>query len=186
MLQQIKNLPHSIVRNIDGIDNLVVYTVQDFNLKLLNEMVNFGLDAFGEEMYSDEWSLVPQIRHGNVYAITEKNKFQIVGLAILMRDWEDVDKVYLFDYAISEDFQGMGIGFEFFKIISEDLGVQGFKRISLTVDADNKPAMRLYRNKIGFKSVDYSRNEYGEGHDRYILELNIEEFLNSNVDKKDF
>lgn len=177
MLDRIKNLPHSLVKKLDGVEHLAVYAVADYNLKLLKNMVEFGLDVFGDEMGSDEWSLVPQIRHGNVYVITERGKHQVVGLAMFMRDWEDVSKAYLLDYAVSEDHQGMGIGFAFLKIICEDLKNQGFERVSLTVDTDNKPAMRLYKEKIGFESIDYAKDEYGKGHDRFIMELDIEEFL---------
>lgn len=180
MLDLIKNMPHSLVKKIDGVENLAVYVVEDFNLKLLKNMVEFGLDVFGEEMGADEWSLVPQIRHGNVYVVTEQGKQQVLGLAIFMRDWEDIYMAYLFDYAVGEDFQGLGIGFEFLKIISQDLKNQGFKRICLTVDGNNKPAIRLYKDKIGFESIEFSKDEYGKGNDRHIMELDIDEFLEEN------
>ncbi len=99
-LEEVKGLPHKVVKNIEGVDNLKVYLVQDFNLKLLRNMVEFGLDIFGD-LGMDQWGLVPQIRHGNVYILTEEGKHQIVGLAILMRVWEVFYKAYLFDYSIS-------------------------------------------------------------------------------------
>jgi len=176
MLEEIKGLPHKVVKDIEGIDNLKVYVVQDFNLKLLNRMVKFGLDIFGD-LGMDQWGLVPQIRHGNVYVLTEEGKHKIVGIAILMRDWEDYYKAYLFDYAISEEFQGKGLGFEFLKVIAEDLESQGFEKMSLTVDVNNEPAIRLYRDKIGFESVLYSIDEYGKGEDRFVMELDLETFL---------
>ena len=49
--------------------------------------------------------------------------------------------------------------------------------MSLTVDVENEPAIRLYRDKIGFKIMHHSKDEYGKGHDRYIMELNLNEFL---------
>lgn len=177
MLELIESLPHSVVKNINGLDNLTVYAVEDFNQKLLKNMVEFGLDVFGEEMGMDEWSLVPQIRHGNVYVLAERGQQKVIGLAIFMRDWEYVNTAYLFDYAVSEDYQGRGLGFQFLKIICEDLEGQGFEKISLTVDADNKPAMRLYKEKLGFEPIDFVKDEYGKGHDRYVMELNIEDFL---------
>ncbi|MDY0235196.1 MAG: GNAT family N-acetyltransferase [Gudongella sp.] len=181
-LEEVKGLPHKIIDKIEGLDNLKVYLVQDFDLKLLKGMVKFGLDIFGD-LGMDEWGLVPQIRHGNVYVLTEEGKHQIVGLAILMRDWEDMYKAYLFDYAISEEYQGMGLGFEFLHIIVENLLDQGFDRMGLTVDVDNEPAIRLYRDKIGFEPVLYSIDEYGKGEDRFMMELNIADFLERNKKK---
>ena len=49
-LEEVKGLPHKVVKNIEGVDNLKVYLVQDFNLKLLRNMVEFGLDIFGFSM----------------------------------------------------------------------------------------------------------------------------------------
>jgi ribosomal-protein-alanine N-acetyltransferase len=177
MLEEVNQLPRKLVKDIDGtMGRLGVYLVQDFNLKLLRRMVNFGLNIFGE-LGMDEWGLVPQIRHGNVYVLKEKDKPQVIGLAIFMRDWDEDDKVYLFDYAIKEDLQGHGLGFEFLRGIAENLVDQGYRTMSLTVDVENKPAIRLYKDKIGFEIIEFKENEYGEGHDRYYMEWDMKKSL---------
>ena len=56
-------------------------------------------------------------------------------------------------------------------------------RICLTVDVDNEPAIRLYRDKIGFEPILYSIDEYGKGEDRFMMELNIADFLERNKKK---
>jgi len=172
MLEEINRLPQRYISDI-GVDisRFKVFLVQDFDLSLLNRMVNFGLNIFGE-LGMDEWGLVPQIRHGSVYVLKEDNKEKIIGLAILMRDWEDVEKAYLFDYAIAKDFRGYGLGRQFLRLIAENLAEQDFKKMSLTVDVENDPAIRLYKS-LGFKPVEYSRDEYGKGHDRYIMEWDM-------------
>ena len=176
-LEEVKVLPKKFVKNLDSdFENLKVYLVQDYDLRLLNRVVSFGSNIFGE-LGMDEWGLVPQIRHGNVFVLKEDSKKQIVGLAILMRDWEDLEKAYLFDYAIAEDHQGQSIGTQFLKAIIVNLAEQGFLKMSLTVDVKNAPAIRLYQEKIGFEIKHHRKDEYGEGHDRYIMELDIEKFL---------
>lgn len=173
LLEEIKKLPQRVVKNLDGdIGNLKVYLVQNFNLSLLDRMVKFGLDIFGD-LGMDEWGLVPQIRHGNVYLLKEEDKKRIIGIAILMRDWEDTDKAYLFDFAISPEFHGNGLGYHFLSIICENIKEQGFKCMSLTVDIDNAPAIKLYKDKIGFKIVELNQDEYGKGHHRYMMRLDI-------------
>lgn len=57
--------------------------------------------------------------------------------------------------------------------ICHNLKEQGFKKVSLTVDIENEPAIRLYKDKVGFKIVKTSENEYGEGHHRYIMVLDL-------------
>lgn len=141
--------------------------------------MKFGVEIFGD-LGMDEWGLVPQIRHGNVYVLTEEGSHHLIGLAILMRDWEDFHKAYLFDYAISEDFQSMGLGFEFLQIIVENLIDQGFDKMGLTVDVNNESALKLYRDKIGFKTILYSIDEYGKGEDRFMMELDLAEFSQKN------
>ncbi|TCO71484.1 GNAT family N-acetyltransferase [Marinisporobacter balticus] len=172
-LKEVKRIPaKSINQSVKDTRNLKVYLVQDFNPPLLNQIVNFGLNIFGE-LGMDEWGLVPQIRHGNVFLLKRENK--IIGLAILMRDWEDEKKCYLFDYAIAQDLQGRGLGYEFLLIICKELQKQGFEEICLTVDVENKPAIKLYQDKLGFKIVSFSKDEYGKDQDRYIMHLDLDQ-----------
>lgn len=173
-LEKVRTLPKKAIENLDGdVGKLKVYLVQDYNNQFLKRMVDFGLDIFGD-LGMDEWGLVPQVRHGNVYVLKEEDKKNIIGLAILMRDWEDLDKAYLFDYAISEEFQGQGLGYYFLRAIIRNLKEQGFKKMGLTVDTENKPAIRLYKDKIGFEILKLSKDEYGKTHDRYIMELDFD------------
>lgn len=170
-LDKVKNLPKKVIDNIDGVEGLTVYLVQDYNNQFLTRLVEFGQDIFGE-LGMDEWGLVPQIRHGNVYVLKEENKKNISGIAILMRDWEDSEKVYLFDYAIADDLQGNKLGYYFLKIIINNIKEQGFNKMALTVDIENEPAVKLYEN-IGFKTIETSIDEYGKTHDRFIMELSF-------------
>lgn len=172
-LDKVKSLPKKVINNIEGIEGLTVYLVQDYNNQFLRRLVDFGEKIFGE-LGMDEWGLVPQIRHGNVYVLKEDDKKTISGLAILMRDWEDSEKVYLFDFAIADDLQGNRLGYYFLKIIISNIEDQGFKRMSLTVDVENDPAIKLYE-KIGFKVIEKNIDEYGKTHDRFIMEIEFEE-----------
>ncbi|WP_326911417.1 GNAT family N-acetyltransferase [Sedimentibacter sp. MB31-C6] len=171
-LDKVKSLPKKLLENIDEVERLSVYLVQDYSNQFLRRLVDFGENIFGE-LGMDEWGLVPQIRHGNVYVLKEEDKKPIFGLAILMRDWEDADKVYLFDYAIIEALQGKKLGYNFLKVIVRNIKEQGFKRMGLTVDIENEPAINLYK-KIGFKILEMSEDEYGKSHDRYIMELEFD------------
>ena len=173
-LEETSKLPKKVIENLDGdLGNLKVYLVQDYNVNLLKRMVNFGLDIFGD-LGMDEWGLVPQIRHGNVFVLREESRKKIIGIAILMRDWEDLQKCYLFDYAISDELQGQSLGYHFLVAIIRNLETQGFTKMGLTVDTENAPAIRLYKDKIGFEIVGENEDEYGEGHHRYIMNLHFD------------
>ncbi|MCC5910696.1 MAG: GNAT family N-acetyltransferase [Clostridiaceae bacterium] len=169
----VRQLPKRALEDKDlDVEGLKVYIVQDFNLDILRKMVNFGENIFGEAAM-DEWGLVPQIRHGNVFVLKENVHSKIVGMAILMRDWEDNKKCYLFDYAIREELQGKGLGYYFLRAICFNVKEQGFTHMALTVDVKNEPAIALYRDKLGFEIEDVNKHEYGEGEHRYIMNLDL-------------
>lgn len=177
--KEIEQISHRIVKNIDGIESLAVYEVSGKSLRLLKDMIEFWDTVFGHSAL-DEFGFVPLLRHGNVYLLTNENKNTVLGMASFMRDWSDPKMAYLFDYAIAEELQGMSLGYEFLTILIRDLADLGFETLQLTVDVNNKPALRLYSDKIGFNPVRMSMNEYGENEDRYIMELDIEEYLKEN------
>ncbi len=171
-LEEMARLPAHAIKDLDDVGRLKIYLVQDFNHSLLRRLVNFELDIFGD-LGMDEWGLVPQIRHGNVFVLKEEDENRISGIAILMRDWEDPDKCYLFDFAIAEGLRGQGLGTLFLLSVCESVREQGFRKMSLTVDTDNKPAVRLYSDKLGFDIEEYRQDEYGRGRDRYIMVLDL-------------
>ncbi len=170
-LEKVNSLPHKLIKRFDDeLKGLNVYLVQDYDLKLLKEIVSFSEGVFGEASL-DEWGIVPQIRRGNVFLLKEEAHKKVIGLAILMRDWDDDEKVYLFDIAIADEYQGAGVGFYFLESIIENCMDQGFKRMSLTVDVDNDAAIRLYKDKLGFKTLSREDHEYGKDEHRYEMEL---------------
>lgn len=174
-LEKVSSLPKKFIKKLDDIDNLNIYLVQDYNVKLLNSIVDFSVNIFGESS-QDEWGIVPQIRRGNVFLLKEDIQNKVMGMATLLRDWDDPDKAYLFDFAVSEDYQGLGVGFQFLKGIIENLIEQKFLRMNLTVDVNNEGAIHLYQDKLGFKTISREDDEYGKGHHRYVMELDFEDF----------
>lgn len=171
-LEEVRALPKRLVDKLEGVEgNLKVYLVQDYDHSLLSRIVRFGDRVFGEASM-DEWGLVPQIKHGNVYVLKEEDSRRIIGLAILMRDWEEPEKCYLYDFAIAGDFRGKGLGYHFLLAVARSVREQGFARMGLTVDTENLPAIALYK-KAGFLVHHLSGDHYGPGHHRYVMRLDL-------------
>jgi len=87
------------------------------------------------------------------FIIAEVN-FRIVGFIAVCKDWWDKDfgKVgEIHEFAVREDFQGMGIGSSLFKEGIEYLKKTN-KIIGLWVGEENEKAIRFYK-KWGFKTV---------------------------------
>jgi ribosomal-protein-alanine N-acetyltransferase len=162
---------------IELIPGYHVFTLEEASLEGLNRLMRLEEDIFGEETL-DEWYMVSHIHHGNVLVLLDAAKRKTVGIAILMRDWDELDKCYLADFGIREDYRGKGLGSSFLRKVLELVREEGFSRISLTVDTANEPAIGLYR-KHGFRIVQERRHLYGEGRHRYVMELNVME-INEN------
>jgi hypothetical protein len=52
----------------------------------------------------------------------------------------------------------------------------GYSKASLTVDPDNDPAIHVYKDKLGFEKKKQENDVYGEGIDRYYMELDLAEY----------
>ncbi len=126
--------------------------------------------AFGEAGL-DAWSLVPLVRHGKVLALKYGN--EVIGGAQFMRDWSDPAKAYLVGIAVDSSFRGKGLGTRFLSACIELLKTEGIKCIELTVDPQNYGAVKVYEEKLSFRTVAQRKNEYGPKEDRLVMELEL-------------
>jgi len=153
-----------------------IYRVEDFNLPFLEKLVKFEQEQFSDAGM-DEWGIVPQIRHGRIYVLKTEDDPKIYGIAIFMRDWENPAKCYLYDYGITSKFRGKGLGTKFLRQLVKIMAGNGFEKMSLTVDIKNTPAVKVYKEKLGFRIIDILEEEYGKGEDRYYMELDLPDNL---------
>lgn len=148
-----------------------VFRLEEASLQGLTRLMSLEGDIFGEEAVG-EWYMVSHIHHGNVMILVDAARKRSAGIAILMRDWDELDKCYLADFGIREDYRGHGLGSAFLSMVLSLIKEEGFRRMSLTVDTTNVPAIALYK-KHGFSIADERRDLYGLGKDRYIMELGV-------------
>ena len=134
-------------------------------------MLTIDEEAFGEGSLN-EWSLPPFLHYGRVYLARLNGK--PVGIAELMRDWRDEELVYLYGYAVAQDYRGLGVGTSLLRFILEALPRAGFQRLQLTVHPENKIAIHIYEAKFGMKRVSFLKDYFGPGEDRWLLEWNWE------------
>ncbi len=128
----------------------------------LLEEANFGRGGL------NEWHLPFIIRHGRLYALESSGK--ILGAASLIRDWDHDAKAYLVDFAIVKGRQKEGLGRLLLKGILEEMEQEGTEVLELTVAEENSSATNLYE-RFGFCRVDFLKDEYGQGQDRWLLRL---------------
>ena len=148
-----------------------IIRLEEANLEGLTRLMRLEDDIFGDEA-SGEWHMVSHINHGNVMVLVDAAQRRTAGIAILMRDWDELDKCYLADFGIREGYRGRGIGSSFLDLVLSAVMEEGFKKVSLTVDTKNETAIGLDQ-KHGFEIARERRNMYGLDRDRYIMEFEV-------------
>lgn len=141
-----------------------VIKVDDY---LREAMLAIDEEAFGTGSLT-EWSLPPFLHYGRVYLAKYHGK--PVGLAELMRDWRDHELAYLYGFAVDRDYRGLGVGTVLLRTIFETLPLAGFRRMQLTVHPENRIAIHIYEDKFRMKRLDFLKDYYGPGEDRWLLE----------------
>ncbi|GAB6138329.1 GNAT family N-acetyltransferase [Halanaerobaculum tunisiense] len=137
--------------------------------EIIDQLVDIETEAFGAGGLN-QWGLVPFIHHGAVYIIYQADK--PVGVIEYMRDLDQPKQAYLYGLAISEEYQGQGLGQKLLDYSLQQMQKLGITRVELTVDPANEPAVKLYR-KFGFQKIDFRQAEYGPAEDRLIIYLNL-------------
>jgi ribosomal-protein-alanine N-acetyltransferase len=147
--------------------------IEDFDQELLDKLVDLETRTFRECGLS-KWELVPLIQHGKLLVLFDEQ--DPVGFLELMNDWDNKETAYVYALAIEEDYRNQGFGTKLIKSGMELLIEEGFSKASLTVDPENDPAIHVYKDKLGFKKKEHEKNVYGEGIDRYYMELDLAEY----------
>ena len=136
-------------------------------------MVDLETRTFREGGLS-KWELVPMIQHGKLLVLFDEQ--DPVGLLEFMNDWDNKDTAYVYALAIEEDYRNQGLGTKVIKCGIELLVEAGYSKAKLTVDPDNDAAIHVYKDKLGFENKKYEKNVYGEGLERYYMELDLAEY----------
>ena len=94
--------------------------------------------------------VLSNIANGNPHYVVECNG-SIVGWCDITRDTDpSCLHVGTLGMGLHPDFRGQGIGEQLARCVLEDAFAKGFVRIELTVNSQNKNAIRLYE-KLGFQ-----------------------------------
>ncbi len=146
--------------------NISVERVTGLDQRAVDRMIEIEGQAFGEGGLN-VWTLVPLLRHGRVFALRDAQ--EIIGGAQFLRDWDDPTHAYLVGIAVDGRYRGRGLGTRFLDECLTVLKCEGIASVELTVDAANAPAVRVYREKLGFDTLEIRKGEYGVGVDRVVM-----------------
>ena len=143
--------------------------LKSFDADLIMTLKKLEVDNLGREAAINQWQLPVIIRYGR-FIVAENENEEIIGVCEMLRQWEQPLDAFIHSFYIVEKYRCRGIGKNLLENVIDILKKEGFKSVQLTVDPGNKPAMGLY-GRFGFKKKQLKIGEYGEGHDRFLLEL---------------
>lgn len=151
---------------------ITIEIVTKLDQYLAEIMLGIDEEAFGPGSLT-EWSMPLFLHYGRIYLARYGGK--PVGIAELMRDWRDPELAYLYGYAVDMNYRGLGVGTSMFRSILEALPRAGFRRLQLTVHPENQAAMHIYVDKFQMRRLEFIKDYYGSGEDRWLLEWTWEE-----------
>jgi RimJ/RimL family protein N-acetyltransferase len=107
--------------------------------------------------------------------VAELNEEVIGTYRLIPKTHRQRHTVYLGGFSILKNMKGKGLGAEMLADIRHACVMKGIKRLELTVDINNPPALALYK-KMGFEYEGTLRKSYtvgdtGEFYDEYLMAL---------------
>lgn len=152
--------------------SITVEIVTKLDQYLTEIMLGIDEQAFGPGSLT-EWSMPLFLHYGRIYLARYNGK--PVGIAELMRDWRDPELAYLYGWAVEKDYRDLGVGTVMLRSILEAIPRAGFRRIQLTVHPENQAAIHIYVDKFQMRRLEFIKDYYGAGEDRWLLEWTWEE-----------
>lgn len=155
-----------------GSSHVRVEELDEVEPHLLQALIEIEQEAFGKGGMN-EWFLPAFIRRGKVYSLWVEGHERPIGVAECMVSWGRPECAYLFGIAIRQGWRGKGLGTRFLKEICQRLREMGFTTLDLTVSPTNAAALRVYQDKLGFRTIAFHQAEYGQGEDRLVMRLDL-------------
>ncbi len=139
------------------------------NHRDLAQLVELDRDAFGSDgLTISNLSLLAMA--GRVYAL--RSGEDLVADAIVLPTCEP-HLALLFSFAVSRHCRGKGFGRRLMEHLLPELAEKGWKRLQLTVDPANTPAVSLYTRAFRFRQIDQIADCLGPGKHRLLLETTL-------------
>ncbi len=142
-----------------------IVRIKEAKEPLLSKIIELEEQAFEGNGNVDLWIIKALIRYGLVYILVEEN--EVISIVEYMR-YFDENSVFLYGISTIKNKRHKGYATKIMKYTEDVLKKTGIEKISLTVDPKNNIAIEMYK-KFGYETVEFQKDEYGEGIDRYLM-----------------
>jgi ribosomal protein S18 acetylase RimI-like enzyme len=146
-------------------------TIEKFDSILLDTIKKLEIENLGSDAAINEWQIPVIIRYGK-FIVAELGSGEIVGVCEIIREWKEAKVAFMHSFYIKEKYRHKGIGKDLLAYTIKMLMDEGFKIVELTVELENKLAVKLYKD-FGFEVKEFRPNEYGDGFNRHLMVLKL-------------
>jgi ribosomal-protein-alanine N-acetyltransferase len=141
--------------------------------KRLVEVSRVETEAFGHEGLSPG-NLSLLARCGKIFAVLENDS--VTAEAVVLSGFA-TKQALLFSLAVRQNFRNGGRGKKLLLAVCNSLAKENFQSIELTVSPNNTVAISLYE-KFEFEKIEFKKDLFGPGQDRWILRKKLEPVFN--------
>lgn len=132
---------------------------------LIEKIVAIEGEVFGKNGGADYWLIKAFARYGTIFVLMVEK--EIVSIAEFMQVQSE-KKMFLYGFLTRKEYRGKGYAKQLMKYCEEELKNIGIESIILTVDPKNQIGINLY-TKLGYSNIEFQKDEYGEGIDRFLF-----------------
>ncbi len=141
------------------------------NWDLLQEISKIDNEAFGVDGIT-VFNLFQFAKAGGVFAFISNN--EIVAEVILLRSFKD-DKAVFLGFAVKKSFRCKGYGKKLLKHCLDFLQKEKIRCVELTVNPDDRVAMKMYSDRFGFRKICDLSDHPEKKQKRILLQKNLKE-----------
>src|SRR4030043_2482649 len=145
-----------------------IKTIKDFDLSLIENIKKLEIENLGKDAAINEWQIPVIIRYGKLIVAQLKKSGKIIGACEILREWKETRIAFIHSFYICSGFRAQGIGKKLLKDTLDILRDENFEQVELTVDAENKAAVKLYEG-IGFEVREVRLVANGHGIKRTLM-----------------
>jgi len=144
------------------------YHIRDNDYDLLDQIIDLEQKAHaGKSEGLNVFEVYSFIRYGRVYVAVEYD--EILGCTYFMRDFDNPGKVFLYGIFVDPKERGKNIGESLLLSAISDLKESGVRMAEVTVHPQNKKAIEIYRDVLGFHIINLP--DGGDAEDEEFLIL---------------
>lgn len=150
---------------------ITVEQAADITPEIVQTLVDIDLQTFAESTFS-HYTAAAFLRNGCVNLLRANDV--VIGTCVSMRCWDRPHEAMILSMGIRPGWRGQGLGQRFVYEVLERLRAKGLRTVSLYVGADNRRAVKVYRD-VGFQVVEEGPTDRDSGSALLLMRATLQQ-----------